>query len=477
MTIDSDGMPHILCDSLDNVLDEDDDDLLASFDFGSADINSTLQPNDGVVQPNDVDALAANDLAKLSITDREKVYHDIHGVSNEIKETPEFVQEHLLLFEMRLPLVPESDSKAYLIAQSSNPDYVRNLKLRLRFLRCDRFDIDMAVKRFLLHFEVKLDLFGRDLLVKDIDQDDLDEEAQWMLNNKVAFDLPVRDMGGRLAFFMTNSPNVTPPSLKALHQRSFYMIMVFTEDEATQRKGIVSITYNVEQTINWRNLAFQRSAIRKWAQITAALPWRVEAFHLCADSFFWRPMYALFRLKVSMFSRVRVREHYGTHKEVLFNLQTYGIPTQHLNVKEGSYEELIKQSRERWRKRRTLECQLVSQKAEASKESCSQSTEMPVRVVTPGQYDVLLGRGKAFYDHPGNQRLKYLILERLPYYERAGYSEKSEVCGGIVDLINSKLGRFLKDDGAGWVEVDDKVARNKVGHLFRQLRRKGSVGR
>jgi hypothetical protein len=92
------------------------------------------------------------------------------------------------------------------------------------------------------------------------------------------------------------------------------------------------------------------------------------------------------------------------------------------------------------------------------------------RVENPGQNDVLLGRGKLYYCHPGNRRLKRIVMEQIGLYEEAGYAEKYRVSADVVKFINSMSGRFLREDDNGWVEVDDDAAIKKVSHGFRTLR-------
>lgn len=92
-----------------------------------------------------------------------------------------------------------------------------------------------------------------------------------------------------------------------------------------------------------------------------------------------------------------------------------------------------------------------------------------VRVDTPGPNDVLFGRGRAFYSHVGYLQLKNVLIEWSTIYEGSGNAEKQRVSADIVKLIQSSSGRFLRDDGAGWVEVDDETAIRKVSHGFRTL--------
>jgi hypothetical protein len=79
-------------DDHDGIDHDRDDDAIAVFpeDISPTSIQAAnLNP---IVAPNDMDALVAKQMAELSMQDREKVNFDIHGVSDEIAETPAFVE-------------------------------------------------------------------------------------------------------------------------------------------------------------------------------------------------------------------------------------------------------------------------------------------------------------------------------------------------------------------------------------------------
>lgn len=56
-------------------------------------------------------------------------------------------------------------------------------------------------------------------------------------------------------------------------------------------------------------------------------------------------------------------------------------------------------------------------------------------------------------------------------YDDSPLSGKQCITSEIIQTIHELMGRFLKDDGFGWMEVDDAVAKNKVAHAFRTLQR------
>lgn len=142
-----------------------------------------------------IDILLSSELNNLSLERRSQLLDDVHGVSNEIDESPEFISESLGRLEQDLETI--RNKKAYDYAYALDPQYVKKRKLRLQFLRATSFDTSSAASRIVKHFEVKMELFGKDKLAKDITQDDLSKEDIDCLFCGYNQILPVRDQAGR----------------------------------------------------------------------------------------------------------------------------------------------------------------------------------------------------------------------------------------------------------------------------------------
>lgn len=422
-----------------------------------------------------MDAILAKELCSLSMEDREKALNDIHGVSGEVKETKQFIEDKLGEFENELSAWTKSKCVAYQKALSLNKDYVCNGAFRLRFLRADRFDVALAVDRFVRHFETKLELFGPELLARDIVQADLTDEDRLAIIEETVFEMPVRDMRGRLVMMKCTPPMIGESSVRAIERSGFYCGTAMSKDEETQRKGVVVVTYNVGQKLTWQYMSHRRNISSRWGKIASAVLVRHDAFHLCSDSIVWKPLFAMFKFGASMNSRVRVREHMGSLKEILFDLQTYGIPTQLYPVLEGGFQSMQKLTTEYLKQLALLEEQENARNIGDLHENSflmAPSTLQHIHIGVPAPDDVLLGRGKACYGHTGNLRFRSLVFEMAKIYDHAGFAGKQKVSANIVETIRSRKGRFLvKDDGFGWVEVDNDTAEKKVSHAFRTLRR------
>ena len=136
----------------------------------------------------------------------------------------------------------------------------------------------------------------------------------------------------------------------------------------------------------------------------------------------------------------------GDPKQCMYAMMTFGIPTDHLPLPPSNrMEEWIEM-------RRKLE-----------------SLQKPMLIPSP--LDVLLGRGKVVQDHAGNIWFRMLLKRDFPEYERLIKFDKNDHAQRIVQEMRDSGARFLRKDTNGvWEELDDREARVKVSHGFRNLR-------
>lgn len=91
---------------------------------------------------------------------------------------------------------------------------------------------------------------------------------------------------------------------------------------------------------------------------------------------------------------------------------------------------------------------------------------VPIRPV-----DVLCGRDRLIHAHPGNRRFRHLINLYRERYQGAKHREdKTNMTTEIVQTVKGYRGRFLKQDGGLWCEVDQAYAHEKVSHALRSAK-------
>jgi hypothetical protein len=141
--------------------------------------------------------------------------------------------------------------------------------------------------------------------------------------------------------------------------------------------------------------------------------------------------------------------------EIQYKLMTFGVPTRVLPVTStGEYK--LGNHMEWLAKRKQLE-------------GAMDGIE---RIIVPSPFDVLVGRGRFIQEHAGNLRYRHIIESHMDRYEQATKrAEKTDLTAEVVTVVNGRGGRFLKQDGGGWIEIDADCARDKVSHSFRNLRK------
>jgi hypothetical protein len=257
-----------------------------------------------------------------------------------------------------------------------------------------------------------------------------------------------------------------------------YIVMgLLEDDEESQRRGLVVLAYHLYRR---ENIVpdFDPELQRKMTTLADWLPFRMAGMHLCMDPQFLGFFKSLLVATMSRTLRIRLRFHagtlksqtscsegesstqisfsfVGTHQECQYELMTFGVPVQVLPV---TYDGELKTTNHlKWIARRKVKDTKMIDK-----------TGVFDGVDLPGRYDVLLGRGRLFQDHPGSVNLRNIVSCLLEVYKLASKRDKKAIAWKVVEAIKGQGGRFLKRNTDDWsVEVSDESAQEKVSTSFR----------
>lgn len=432
--------------------------------------------------PDEVLSMIASDMSKLSLQEREKAENDIHGIGDTVVETPELLTR--CLEEMNHYLDAMKRGTSFELAEAIDRSYTSNVHFRTMFVRAERYRPVDAAERMIRFFDCKKELFGTDLLVKDILLEHLSDDDIEALESGGLQVCPAKDSGGRpmLAIMLGLRRYKRPENMQ---RACFYIYMVVAEDLDAQLKGIVNVSYAVG------------SPVFKSVQINLrrAIPLHIACQHFAYDDPFayWSASRGVALLTKN--HRVRFRSHMGSHVECQYALATYGIPRHALPVNTNG--DLSTDYHMAWlQKRRDIEeSQPIPLKSIMSPSlmfTGVRSSPSPVSLASsqrsgssPGPSDslrhindirvsdILFGRGKTVVEHPGNAWFRDLVDKTMLHYESCTRMEKASIAEMIVNMVKDSGGRFLKaeDEGEFWEEVDDHAARKKVAHTFRNRRK------
>ena len=180
---------------------------------------------------NTADSLFAKALTNLSFNDRTAIEDEIHGVScMAIEETPDLLEHSLIDFELELHKIspkPAYDKAQELLLASTTSSshlfsvqesslsrccYINKKTFRLRFLRCELFNVRKAAERFIRYLDFVAKVYGDYALQRPIRMSDFSSEEMLFLREGKTQILPYRDRSGRriIVFPSTNQLDVVP---------------------------------------------------------------------------------------------------------------------------------------------------------------------------------------------------------------------------------------------------------------------------
>ena len=178
----------------------------------------------------DADDILTQEMMNLSVKDRNDMQEEMHGVKClAIEESPEMVEKALFLLKRVIDeFTPDCDKRAYLQSQQPPKEitehqrilnqlephpqqsYANGIDFRLRFLRCDLFDVKKAAKRLLKFLDLVLELFGDYALRRPIRLSDFSkEEIRFMKYGRYQI-MPNRDRAGRRVYVMLAQHGLDP---------------------------------------------------------------------------------------------------------------------------------------------------------------------------------------------------------------------------------------------------------------------------
>ena len=409
---------------------------------------------------------------------------------------------------------------AFVLAMKQNEEYV--LSLRLMFLRAEFYNVKAAVTRMIGFLDFKKELFGvnklcGDITLKDFNSDDLDyfHRGYHQL-------LPGTDSSGRSVVLFHRGNTVEEQNyfdeipINSILRVNMHMMMHMVTDkhngDYTQKAGFVVVSYDCSNHVKSTTFKYGSQAyIWRVSQLINVLPMHLRCDHYLYDDPKMELLLMIARTALGPKMRVRLRGHYvKSYVEGMYKLLQFGISPDILPLGKRSFLASSSSSSspedvegfvtayhhkiycERI-KRLEGELELeknASLKAAAGTRLLPQQQQVQQKAngashITPNDNDLLLGRGGyTRTQHPGNLRLQCLLDQYQSKYENGNRFDKTIIAEIILEAFKENTGddgpggRFLRlDTKTGeWQEVDDRVARQRIGHGFRNRRIRRSAG-
>ena len=153
----------------------------------------------------------AKELTDLFLNNQPVIGDETHGMAcMALEETPNLIEHSLIDFESELhkinpkpaydkaqELLLLSSTKSSSFQNNSSRCYINERKFRLRFLRCELFNVPKAAKRFIRYLDFVAEVYGEYALQRPICMSDCNREELSFLKKGECQLLPYRDQYGR----------------------------------------------------------------------------------------------------------------------------------------------------------------------------------------------------------------------------------------------------------------------------------------
>eukprot|EP00531_Pseudo-nitzschia_arenysensis_P017963 CAMPEP_0116114506 /NCGR_PEP_ID=MMETSP0329-20121206/18_1 /TAXON_ID=697910 /ORGANISM="Pseudo-nitzschia arenysensis, Strain B593" /LENGTH=613 /DNA_ID=CAMNT_0003607893 /DNA_START=152 /DNA_END=1994 /DNA_ORIENTATION=- len=432
----------------------------------------------------DVDDVLTQEMMNLSVKDRNDIQEEMHGVKClAVEETPELVEKALAQMTYVIDeLTPDSEKLAYLQSQQppqeipqhqrilhelhqlspiQQSSYVNDIDFRLRFLRCDLFDVRKATKRMLKFLDLALELLASDFQK---------EEMRFMRYGRYQI-LPNRDRSGRRVSVMLAQHDNTKCPQKIKAKINLYQSWAIGyKDVETQRKGHVVVV--------WFDNTIQKLTSEK-------LPYPFDILKSTRVTAYFRLRRSLAAMRAGEEHKSKLRIHLGEPVELQYALQGYGIPAEDIPIS-WTGKVKIKNLVQWMRVRHAIEDYDEHMDSPAG---FSQNGMVPNRIVEcPQPHDVLFRKGNAYVSHFGNAQLRAVIekhnhddiVKRPKQLANSIFEDRQRLRMALnANQDTQYIGRYLFwDNQKDWWNVlnDREQICLKIEYMIREIRKSCSRG-
>lgn len=239
------------------------------------------------------------------------VYGQVHPT-----ESDELLVAKLNDLEAELGLIATADKADWIQAMAKCPELVAE-DSKLKFLRCEVFNADLAAKRLVKYWKKRVEIFGE----KAFSPLTLDEglsDDQVAVERGVMTLLGSKDPSGRsLIYWDPSHLDSTKYTTESMVRAFWYVLHAATEDLEAQQHGVIVI-------VDPQRAYFSQfdSTIGKlfMNSMSGVLPLRLSGIHICYPPYFVSMVLPIVKMFMPERMQKRIRFHTGSQEDVIRTL-------------------------------------------------------------------------------------------------------------------------------------------------------------
>lgn len=419
----------------------------------SRDVTAAVaQAPEETIEKTIVEKMLIQGMNKLSFDEYQREQEDLHGV---VADFPERTDEMNYLIQLLQNTLNDiKHGTAYHTAESLNRSYVSDRDFRMTFLRANRYCPKAAADQMIRHFNLKLRLFGKDKLARDIALSDLDDDDVKTLIGGSYQVSPVRDRAGRAILLKVPSLRAFKTVENELRGR-FYFYTEMIKSLDSPNHGVVMVNYNVGQFRDTKGAV----GLAENVQLTFAMPLHFSGIHLLFD----RQQDVLLSKSVMSLALVspqlaaRVKLFCGSHLECQYHMSSFGMPAKVLPLPLIETESI-------------LGYQLAWYQDCLERENNTLNDNDNNEKPAANENDVLYVGKKV--NNQGNERLLHMASIHQDWYNTGNMKERRILVDLMMESIKRNGGRFLKPNGLDFKELPAVEIREKIAQMFRNMKKR-----
>lgn len=237
-------------------------------------------------------------------------------------ETPTLIQEKLANFESDLDTIDKEKKRGYIMAKEKCPSECDDT-FKLVFLRCEVFNVERAVDRFVKYWNTRIEVFGekRAFLPMSLDGAMKDDTVALQMDYlQVATET---DPAGRAILLFDFNKEAGEVSSESLLRVVWYQVHVALTLESCQKRGVVCYVRCLDRMSDWRPSLSKKIATAG----RGILPIRFAGMHFMHPPTSLSIIMACIKPLVGKKLRHRFYTHSGSTGDILKSLSRFGLGT------------------------------------------------------------------------------------------------------------------------------------------------------
>lgn len=235
-------------------------------------------------------------------------------------ETPTLIKDKLAEFELALDNVSDDEKSGYLLAKEEGHTECDDAH-KLMFLRCEVFNVDKAVVRFVKYWNARVAVFGRDKAFLPLTSDGALKDDIESINVGYLQVADKTDPDGRAVLCFDFRKEGEDLSSDSLLRVIWYQVHLALRQESCQKQGVVIYVRCVDRYSHWRP-----SLTKKMSEAAKGiLPIRFAGAHITHPPTFIRLILAVVKPIMGKKMRHRFYQHSGSVDDLLKSLQKFSL--------------------------------------------------------------------------------------------------------------------------------------------------------